>query len=182
MIKRFDAIEGLRGYLAWMVVADHVVSWTGTGGPLGLFGGTAVKCFVIVSGYVITHLLVAKPEPYRYYILRRWMRLFPLFAVTCIGGYFAYRSQLAVFGHGYDPATMAELQPIIESQEDHFWGHVAAHSIMLHGLVPYNWLPHGDMTFSMFAWTISLECQFYTVAPVIVATLLPRSLGFTVRS
>jgi peptidoglycan/LPS O-acetylase OafA/YrhL len=91
-IKRLAAVEGLRGWLAWAVLFDHVAYFSNFRAPfLGQFlrdiGPPAVLVFIIVSGFVITHLLIERPEPYSAYLLRRFMRIFPLFAVTCIGGY-----------------------------------------------------------------------------------------------
>ena len=45
--------------------------------------------FVIISGFVITHVIVERPEPYLGYLTRRFMRIFPLFAITSVVGYFA---------------------------------------------------------------------------------------------
>src|ERR1700727_1396258 len=93
-MMRFPALEGLRGWLAWMVVLCHIAfcadvyakGW----GPIIERGGTvAVMVFMIMSGFVITHLISERHEPYRIYIFRRFMRLFPLFAVTCVVGFFA---------------------------------------------------------------------------------------------
>src|SRR5262245_32686612 len=100
-MNRYSAIEGFRGWLAWMVVLAHVTEVVDAQGVWHIFGELghpAVLMFVIVSGFVITHLVIEKPEPYPSFVLRRFMRLFPLFSVTCFVGYFTsqmYASSLA---------------------------------------------------------------------------------------
>ena len=39
----------------------------------------AVMIFVILSGFVITHLVVEKHEPYGPYLGRRALRIFPIY-------------------------------------------------------------------------------------------------------
>lgn len=60
-MKKFRAIEGLRGWLAWAVVLAHLAYCSGfnTGVLPAQFrslGPPAVLVFLIVSGFVITHL------------------------------------------------------------------------------------------------------------------------------
>jgi peptidoglycan/LPS O-acetylase OafA/YrhL len=53
------------------------------------FSSPSVLVFVIVSGlFVITHVILQKQESYWPYITRRFFRIFPLFAVTCVIGFF----------------------------------------------------------------------------------------------
>lgn len=132
--------------------------------------------FIIISGFVITHLLVERPEPYRYYLLWRFMRIFPLFAVTCVAGYFAYKFQVPMFDYGFDPEFADLLRKVVVNTDQHFWSHLIAHVTMLHGALSYNLLPYTDTAFNIPAWSISLEWQFYIVAPFIVAVLVKRPI------
>lgn len=68
-MKKFDAIEGLRGWLAWAVVLSHLTyisgfKLPGLSQPLRMIALPAVLIFIIVSGFVITHLILEKEEPY----------------------------------------------------------------------------------------------------------------------
>jgi peptidoglycan/LPS O-acetylase OafA/YrhL len=175
---RFPAIEGLRGWLAWAVVLDHLAYWSDRWGRLGTvlreLGHPAVLGFICVSGFVICHLILTKPEPYSIYITRRFFRLFPLFAVTCIVGYFAYRLQVQLPDPNFAPGFMTDLRRIVENTDQYFWAHVMMHTSMLYGVLPQNWLPSSDVAFNMPAWSISLEWQFYLIAPLIVALLVRR--------
>ena len=90
-MKRLTEIEGLRGYLAWWVVAGHIVAFSGKPelpGALGLLnqGPLAVDVFIVISGFVICFLLDSQWERYGIFILRRALRLLPLFLVACIAG------------------------------------------------------------------------------------------------
>ena len=86
--------------LAWAVVFSHLVYFSdiythGFGALISHLGRPAVLIFVIVSGFVITHAIIERPEPYRSYLTRRFMRIFPLFAVTSAIGYFACDVQVS---------------------------------------------------------------------------------------
>ena len=77
-MKKFQAIEGLRGVLAWAVVFSHLVYFAdiythGFGGRIAHLGRPAVLIFIIVSGFVITHVIIERPEPYGSYLTRRFI-------------------------------------------------------------------------------------------------------------
>ena len=178
-MRQFAAIEGLRGWLAWTVVLSHLAQITnlhggGIGPPLLKAGGVAVMVFIIVSGFVITHLIIEKPEPYRVYIVRRFMRIFPLFAVTCAAGYFANEALATTIPQlpwCKEPSfwLATHVAEVVQSHHEHFWAHVAAHAVMLHGAISDNVLPQSASAFNGPAWSLSLEWQFYLLAPIAVA-------------
>src|SRR5690242_3337403 len=111
-VPKFRSIEGLRGWLAWTVVLAHLAFVSnlyarGLGGVLRQLAAPAVFVFIIISGFVITHLLHERSEPYSTYLLRRFMRIFPLFAVTCVIGYFTndlYADTLSHVSYAGDPS------------------------------------------------------------------------------
>jgi peptidoglycan/LPS O-acetylase OafA/YrhL len=69
---------------------------------------------------------------------------------------------------------MMWLRRTVEDTEQHFWAHVAAHLTMLYGVLSQDWLPSTDVAFNMPAWSISLEWQFYLIAPFVVWLLVKR--------
>jgi peptidoglycan/LPS O-acetylase OafA/YrhL len=177
-MKKFRAIEGLRGWLAWTVVLAHLAYSSGIyiggiGQALGRCANLAVLLFVIVSGFVITHLIVERPEPYGVYLVRRFMRIFPIFAVTCVLGYFAYDLEadtLFRVSYAAEPAfhygpSVAE---IAESDHRFLWSHAMAHLLMVHGAISNGVLPFSQEAFNAPAWSLSLEWQFYLIAPFAV--------------
>jgi peptidoglycan/LPS O-acetylase OafA/YrhL len=179
-MKRFRAIEGLRGWLAWTVVFSHLVLTSGLYakglGPAAVLAGQyAVLAFVIISGFVITHLVVEREEPYGTYLLRRFMRLFPLFAVTCIIGFFTsdvYATTVSNVPWASNPSSsryIALVTGVARSDHEFFWLHVLAHLSMLHGAINSSVLPFSQYAFNAPAWSISLEWQFYLIAPLVIS-------------
>src|SRR4051812_13569263 len=76
-------IQGLRAVAVSLVVLDHVVHW-----PTGGFVG--VDVFFVISGYLITGLLVRERErtgriSFRGFYVRRARRILPA-AVTALAG------------------------------------------------------------------------------------------------
>lgn len=169
-MPRFIAIDGLRAWMAWVVVITHIIQQSSSagGGEAWIkldIGGEAVNVFIIISGFVITHLLVERPGPYFSYIIPRFMRLFPAFFVACIVGGLVYTvgnrwAAPAWFEplHGSDYRSLVSYFPI----------HVVAHITMLHGLIPNTIVPNSEYVFSPPGWSVSLEWQFYLIAPLAI--------------
>lgn len=170
---KFAAIEGARGWLAWAVVICHIFQLSnltihGIAPMVQRAGVVAVMVFIIISGFVITHLIIERRERYRVYIIRRFMRIFPLFVVTCIIGYFA-TDMLANSLSAREPYYFADqVSQWSRSTHDHFWAHVFAHVTMLHGAIGDDLLLASQYAFNAPAWSISLEWQFYLLAPLII--------------
>jgi peptidoglycan/LPS O-acetylase OafA/YrhL len=177
-MRKFLAIEGLRGWLAWAVVLAHLAYSSGIytgaiGQALGRGAYLAVLLFVIVSGFVITHLIVERPEPYGAYLIRRFMRIFPIFAVTCVLGYFTYDLEadtLLKVSYAAEPAFNygSAVAEIADSDHRFLWRHAIAHLFMLHGAINNRLLPFSEEAFNAPAWSLSLEWQFYLIAPFAV--------------
>jgi peptidoglycan/LPS O-acetylase OafA/YrhL len=173
----FRGIEGLRGWLAWTVVASHIFQGMAVwryvrAGPVIAAGNDAVFTFIVISGFVITHLIVTRPEPYPAYIGRRFLRLFPVYLVCLAIG--------VITTIGFDQAILAqpwgaqsppldEFNRQIISLHAHPYAHLLAHLTMLHGLIPDQVLDNASLIFLSPAWSLSLEWQFYLVAPLIIA-------------
>jgi peptidoglycan/LPS O-acetylase OafA/YrhL len=155
---RNQTLDVLRGFLSWVVVWVHAVWFAGHHGGIAQAAGVyAVDGFIVLSGFVITQLLVTKKEPYPVFIFRRFMRLFPVFA-ACI----AIALLLNPFVYG---KVQSEL--IREASEtQYFWWHVLTHTFLMHGVVPSIWLPQAQWAFVPPGWSISLEFQLYLVAPL----------------
>jgi peptidoglycan/LPS O-acetylase OafA/YrhL len=175
MKKRFFAIEGLRAWLAWAVVLDHCVYFSTPFLSVLIrgVGFQAVVTFVIISGFVVAHLLLERPESYGAYLTRRFFRLAPLFAVMSVAGYYAYIVQVRILPYGFGNQDLAVLLRNIESSQSvFFWQHLLAHLTMLSSAINNETLPYADYAFSMPAWSVSLEWQFYLVAPCLLYPLL----------
>ena len=118
--------------------------------------------FIIISGFVITHLIIEKHETYGVYIFRRFMRIFPLFAVTCVIGYFFELVLLEASSRlpWRDAPWFAAHAEVVHSQMAHFWPNFFAHLTMMHGAISENILPKSAYVFDPPAWSLSLEWHF----------------------
>ena len=84
-MRRIYALDGLRGCLALVVVAHHVAAFAGGEG----FFYTSQACvwaFFVMSGLVLTRSYDGRYLPF---IVRRFIRLWPLFAVCMVAGWLA---------------------------------------------------------------------------------------------
>jgi len=97
---RVSELDGLRGIAILMVLCFH---YTPTSGPLFFFahpfqfGWAGVDLFFVLSGYLITGILidsVGRPHYYRNFIIRRCLRIFPAYylslVICCILTYYPY--------------------------------------------------------------------------------------------
>jgi peptidoglycan/LPS O-acetylase OafA/YrhL len=152
-IREFD---GVRGLLALWVFIAHGIEL----GPFSSIAGHlrpqyAVDVFIILSGFVIFHLL-SRGEDYATFITRRFFRLFPVFAL-CFLFALLLRGALRVDDEvAFGFIGKQSLTP-----------HLIAHATMLHGAVPEQILPNSAESVLPPAWSISLEWQFYLLAPVL---------------
>jgi len=183
-VHRFLRLDGMRGWLSWLVVLAHIVFLSGlqdqykvaailyNNGPQNVFA------FVILSGFVITHLLLTTRETYGQFITRRFFRLFPVFLVCCaaaIAVAFGFGDYLSGWGSGphYSPDDVR----LVDFPDEDFAAHVFAHLTMLHGMLPDSLLPHAPDMFLIPAWSISLEWQFYLIAPLAVYVAMRKTGG-----
>ncbi len=81
MRKRVTSIDGLRGLLALVVVFQHVDDLEQRVGELP--GLVAVCLFFVMSGYVLTR---AWDDDFLSFLIKRFVRLWPLFAVCALVG------------------------------------------------------------------------------------------------
>jgi peptidoglycan/LPS O-acetylase OafA/YrhL len=174
--ERLPEIEGLRAYLALWVVAGHVLWASGyearelAGIPLLIRSPElAVDLFIVVSGFVIFLALdTTKHRPLEF-VVRRFFRLYPVFALVFLVAIPVSKVMLWNAIHGRPLGRGGpKLDQIVGWWDNIVW-HVPLHLTMLHGLVPEHILPDAPGAFLIPGWSISLEWQFYLVAPLAFA-------------
>jgi len=140
-------------------------------------GEYPVDVFIILSGFVITRLLAEKQERYLVFIGRRFLRLFPVFAVTLLIAILLrpLLGRILAAGWPADPVILRNSLAAWENESRHFWAHLIAHLSILHGTVPSSILPGSATAFLAPAWSISLEWQYYLFAPLFA--LICRKFG-----
>jgi peptidoglycan/LPS O-acetylase OafA/YrhL len=93
---RLHALDALRGGLATVVVAHHALLFAGCHG-LSVAADLAVLTFFAISGYVLALSYDGRPLGF---LLRRLVRLWPVYAVCIVAGY-------ALVGRLPPPAELA---------------------------------------------------------------------------
>lgn len=182
---RIHQIEGLRGYLSLWVLLSHVIVAAGCSFPgvwayleeLLRSGNFAVDIFIMVSGFVIALLLDCSRQGYVDFILARFFRIWPLFIVLFLVAIPLSLIELS------NISTMEEVLQgaregdavAIENAWKNLTAHIVLHVPMLHGIPPQEILADSPTAFLTPAWSLSLEWQFYLIAPVVFGFLLsPR--------
>ena len=157
--------------MAWWVVTGHIVKAFGWHVPLIDSPELAVDVFILLSGFVITILVERKAEAYPAYIMRRAFRLFPLYLPILLVSAALLQVQLVVWETL--PATEGTRERIALAQAamSHLPFHLGIHAALLQGLVPMQYSEGVAVSIMAQAWSVSLEWQFYLVAPFLIAAL-----------
>ncbi len=185
-LKRIGFLEGLRGFLAIWVMFAHTGYFVGLShlAPtdpwhpgilskilvyLDQSGWDAVNLFMILSGFVISYLVDQGKEGYVPYVVRRFLRLWPVFmlcvvAGALLNGFYADFLRNNPWTHNSWIVSQLETVEIVQQRMSPY---LFFHSLMLHGVVPPWVLAKASAAFSSLAWCISTEWQFYLVAPLL---------------
>lgn len=163
-------LDGLRGAAVGLVMVTHF--WPNTGvfersADIAEVGWIGVDLFFVLSGFLITGILLAdapNPNYYRRFYLRRAFRIFPLYYAFL----FSLFGFLAVWHGG------ADLQRLNTEWGSPLWffAYLANFVTASRGLMPV-FGPLGP------PWSLQIEEQFYMMFPAIVHRLrerLPRFL------
>ena len=101
----FENLDGVRAIAAWLVVISHIelhkiaiglqpIEWVHS----RLVGYVGVTIFFALSGFLITYLLLAEKENFKKinfkdFYIRRILRIWPLYFLVVIVGFFIYPAQ-----------------------------------------------------------------------------------------
>lgn len=185
-IIRFHSLDGLRGLMALWVYLNHLVGHCGLSNadlPSTLqflrWGQYAVDIFIFMSGFVITALLVSgKDSTYSAYISRRFFRLYPVYFVLLVVyallGEPLGRTMVGDIENRFDKQFVESFESRNKKINRKYEQHLAAHALMIHGAIPDKVLKHSAGSIIGNAWSVSLEWQFYLIAPLFV-------LAFTMK-
>ncbi len=145
-LKRFPALDGVRAIAALMVVFFH------SGGPEWLQGWLGVQVFFVLSGFLITTLLlreharkgrVSLGDFYR----RRAFRILPMYFLVL----FVTAAGLLIAGHFFDNPLGRDFPFYLTFMNE--FGHGG---------------PYGQ------SWSLGIEQKFYLLWPLLAFALLPR--------
>ncbi|GAA1141312.1 peptidoglycan/LPS O-acetylase OafA/YrhL [Kitasatospora gansuensis] len=140
-LRRFDALDGLRAIAAVIVIFFHY----GGGKVVFLSGWIGVHIFFVVSGFLITTLMLREKDrtgriSLRNFYLRRIFRIVPLYYLGLAA------TALGVYHSGYSWNVLMNHLP-------HFLGFMSEYHLA--GDTPY-----------LHTWTIGIEQKFYLVWPL----------------
>jgi peptidoglycan/LPS O-acetylase OafA/YrhL len=177
-MKYIRELEGLRGIMALWVVLGHVLAALAPlfgSFPNNLYNSYPVQVFIILSGFVIFAMLDRGPQSYPRYIIGRAFRILPVYWVALLVSIISLpivTEILHASPHGV--ATDGRIQ-IIEIAQSNLFFHILAHIPLLQGVLPTSVLPYASLTLVGQAWSLTVEWQFYLVAPLLF--LMLTSLG-----
>jgi len=162
--------------LAFWVFADHAFYDCGFHIPIVSDGGLAVDVFMIISGFVITRMQTSRAERYGIYIFRRLARIYPVYIIALIAGILASGlTSQTYLAMPWKVADHARLITRHAQEQAHFMPLLVAHLTLLHGMLPESLLPGSSLSFVPAAWSLSLEWQFYLIAPLLIMVLDVRT-------
>ncbi len=132
------------------------------------FAGGAVDTFIILSGFAITYMLNARQQTYAQFMAGRFFRIYPVYLVCLAAGFITtYLMPFVVNSAGWhdDEYFNLYVRPVLDSALAHPMIHFVSHLTLLFGVIPEKILPGTTATLLAPAWSISLEWQYYLLAP-----------------
>lgn len=168
---RIEALEGLRGIAILLVLFHHaVIVFTGLE-PKNPFEVTVmtwaghssagVDLFFILSGFLITRLLLKAKDSENYYknfYVRRTLRIFPLYYAYLFFVFFT----VPLFPDFFYPVVPAP------SSSGWYWAYLSNFKMFFDKIIPSYYLSH--------TWSLAIEEQFYLFWPVIIALFPAKAL------
>ena len=169
MRAHVPALDGVRGLAILLVMVLHFTSFPQMTADVlvdkvfrgvAIAGWCGVDLFFVLSGFLITGILVDAKGTDRYFttfFARRVLRIFPLYYSFLVVAFFVV--PLAVPAFATKGATQAW-----------YWAYLSNVRVACVGWEPPLWIGH--------FWSLAVEEQFYLVWPLVVFALSKRSLSY----
>ncbi len=177
---RVDELDGLRGLLALWVALGHMCAWCGYWElhlprpfgrvwPVFIEAAAAVDTFIILSGFAISFLLNAKRQSWGAFMTGRVFRIYPAYLV-CLA--LAIGSTFLTGGILETAAWKGTLyfewiRTLATNESTAFAAHTFWHLTLVNGVLFKTFLTGATGTILTPAWSITLEWQYYLVAPLV---------------
>ena len=172
----FPGLNGLRFWAAFFVILHHVEQYKLWQGLPNLFrnnffesiGHQGVSLFFVLSGFLITYLLLAEYEKTHHiaiknFYIRRILRIWPLYYLIMILGFFVL-------------PRFVNIGPVSELNE-HFTLKILLFAFMLPNLLRVTEAP---IVGANQSWSVGVEEQFYIIWPLLVRTFRKVLLKFLI--
>jgi peptidoglycan/LPS O-acetylase OafA/YrhL len=152
-------LDGIRGLAILLVLATHLLAFE----PIfavARYGWTGVDLFFILSGFLITRILLrikGTPGAYGVFLCRRALRIFPLYFLV-LAAYVLYCRQAGVGSY-------------FLSRQGYYWTYTTNFLISREG-----W--GGSWNFLVHFWSLAIEEQFYFAWPLLALFTKTRFLVY----
>jgi peptidoglycan/LPS O-acetylase OafA/YrhL len=171
---RLPVLDGIRGIAILLVMLLHFtppVEGSGSAAARVLqkvahLGWAGVDLFFVLSGFLITRILLASrqsPTYFRTFYLRRVLRIFPLYYLVL--AFFAFGAPAISF---FDRAGLAELQ------RDQAWLWLYGQNVLMS--IRDSWVFDVPTIKLSHFWSLAVEEHFYLVWPAVVLLCRERQL------
>lgn len=154
-LKHYDELDGVRAIAVIMVMLYHFFQDITTTNEiliivkkLSLFGKTGVSLFFVLSGFLITRILINTKEKssyFRSFYARRVLRIFPLYYIFLIIYYFIFPLFVGKSFAGF-------------SEQIWYW------IFMQNFALTFDWKSFGPTHY----WSLAVEEHFYLFWPLII--------------
>jgi peptidoglycan/LPS O-acetylase OafA/YrhL len=171
-LRHSPVLDGVRGLAIVLVFLVHFKFRTWSN-PIDAFvdgifrsGWMGVDLFFVLSGFLITGILLESKSGthyFRHFYVRRLLRLFPVYYLTLAVLFFVLPRVLQP-----PPAELMALVP----HQGWYW---------LYAVNVFQVLTHGEMSYfnTLHLWSLSVEEQFYLLWPLVVRFTTASSLLVT---
>ena len=162
----FKGFKFIRFLAASLVIIHHIEQYKAmfnisnywSNESIRNLGGKGVTLFFVLSGFLITYLLLKEKEKtttinIKYFYLRRILRIWPLYFLIALSALFVF-PEINFF--------KTNSTSIIEQ---HFSSILVLTFLILPNVILFK---YGAIPFSSQAWSIGVEEQFYLVWPVLI--------------
>lgn len=173
----FKGINGLRFFSASAVILSHIELIKMAFGyshfwnhPFFFYlGGIGVYFFFVLSGFLISYLLLKEFEQtqtisVKNFYIRRMLRIWPLYYLIVIVGFF-------ILPH----FSQIKINYLENSFRSHYYSMLILYLLMLPNFATalFGHVPHiGHL------WTIGVEEQFYILWPLVIKNIMKRKINF----
>jgi peptidoglycan/LPS O-acetylase OafA/YrhL len=184
----FPNLNGVRFVAALMVIVHHVeqtkiyfhLPSRYQDNVMGTdLGGLGVTLFFVLSGFLITYLLLVEKNQsgtvsLRDFYVRRILRIWPLYYFVVLLAFFV----IPAFFPGLMIGSFADKLPV------HFWSKLAMYACLVPNVIFVLHAYYPPVLFASQAWSVGVEEQFYAVWPMLVkySRRLPVILGAIVAA
>jgi peptidoglycan/LPS O-acetylase OafA/YrhL len=168
-IAYYKELDGVRGIAALMVMCFHFFQYLDSTNPIilmikkvSIFGQTGVSLFFVLSGFLITRILIAEKGSKNYFLnfyIRRSLRIFPL--------YYLYLILVFFFIPIVTNANIPEF-----TRQIYHWIYLQDFAIT------FKWDYSGPLHF----WSLAVEEHYYLFFPFLVYYLPDKKLLWAILS